>query len=1013
MRIISTKQLLILSMLFMLSGSILGQSTLHGIVADSSTHESLIGANIVLVGTSQGAATNLDGEYKIPNIAEGTYQIRVSYVGYETKIINLTFKGDGPLELNIQLSTRRIEGKTITITAQSQGQLAAINEQLSSNKIVNVVSADKMKELPDANIAESIGRLPGISLQRNAGEATAVVVRGLSPKYNQVSIEGIPMSSTNYYDRGIDLSLLSDDLIKGVEVSKTLRPDMDADALGGTVNLTLKTAQTGLHYDIKGTGAYNNLRSDYNNYKFTGSVSNRFFDNAIGVQLQGNIEEKQLPSDQLTADYQSPTFDPKTNLFNITDKDAILQESNIKRHRFGVSLILDYSSDFVDLKLFNVYDQKTDSTKTRLYQTTFGTNTFYDQINVNETKTIQETHSLQALFKFWGTELPISVSYTKGQQSTPHGLQFDFQETGAFTTIANSNLIYAEPSSLISLSGVFNPAAANSVFNGGYVNNSRLNDDSYDAKLDWKIPFKFSDYLSGVISAGGKYHTIERENSNNSYFLYMTYGQGIGNEINLTSGMIPFLKGTKYDETKGIYALPFVDPAYSRTSILGYPIDGMGGVTRNGWNINNLVSMMNYYYANYQANYYLNGPNSYNQDYNDKETSLAGYIMGEFNLGSDLTIVPGARYQEEKTDISAYHIWENDLKIPGVDKTPVLTDTKRDNPDWFPSVNIKYKATDNIQVLGAAYRSVSLPSYIDISPELILNDGGSGTLGQEGNPLLLPSTATNFDLGVSLFSNVIGLFTVNGFYKEISNLISSIQNFYPYSPYPIIGAPSDLSQRLPGKNYFDSSWNNSKQRALVNGSIPMNDPSKAYLRGIELSWQTHLWYLPGVLSGIVLDLNLSLMNSKQEYPNFALKTKTKLTAPDTLLYETVTGALQNQPNATYNAIIGWDYMGFSTRVSVRYQGKTLTSMDTKYGLQDSYYDNIWSTDISVKQQIMEGLSIYANATNVNNHIDNYYYSHPAYTATTSSSTNIYPAGLLPTSGQTYGWAIQVGVSFVY
>ena len=120
MRIISTKQLLILSMLLMLSGSILGQSTLHGIVADSLTHEALIGASVVLVGTSQGAATNLDGEYKIPNIAEGTYQIRVSYVGYETKTISMPFKGDRPVELFIQLSTRRIEGKTIVVTAQAQ-----------------------------------------------------------------------------------------------------------------------------------------------------------------------------------------------------------------------------------------------------------------------------------------------------------------------------------------------------------------------------------------------------------------------------------------------------------------------------------------------------------------------------------------------------------------------------------------------------------------------------------------------------------------------------------------------------------------------------------------------------------------------------------------------------------------------------------------------------------------------------------------------------------------------------
>jgi TonB-dependent receptor len=352
-----------------------------------------------------------------------------------------------------------------------------------------VVSAEKMKELPDANIAESIGRLPGISLARNAGEAYAVVVRGLSPKYNQVSIEGIPMSSTNYYDRGVDLSLLSDELIKGVEVSKTLRPDMDADALGGTVNLTLKTAQVGLHYDIKGTGAYNNLRDTYKNYKFTGGVSNRFFDDAIGVQIQGNIEEKQMPSDQFSAGYDTPTYNSTVGQFYVTTGSATLTQTSTKRHRYGVSLILDYASDFVDLKLFNVYDQKTDSNVTRTYLTNFSNNSFTDQIFINETKTIQQTHSLQALFKIWGTELPVSLSYTKGEQNIPNRQEFDFLESGAGTALPVSQRIYGEPSDLIHTQGVMNPFATANGSNLTTLNNlfesaTNLLDESYDAKAD-------------------------------------------------------------------------------------------------------------------------------------------------------------------------------------------------------------------------------------------------------------------------------------------------------------------------------------------------------------------------------------------------------------------------------------------------------------------------------------------------------------------------------------------------
>ena len=146
------------------------------------------------------------------------------------------------------------------------------------------------------------------------------------------------------------------------------------------------------------------------------------------------------------------------------------------------------------------------------------------------------------------------------------------------------------------------------------------------------------------------------------------------------------------------------------------------------------------------------------------------------------------------------------------------------------------------------------------------------------------------------------------------------------------------------------------------------------------------------------------MSSNEEYPYFFVKAP-KIGNKDTLVYSTTEGALQNQPKAIYNAILGWDYKGFSSRFSLRYQQLTLQSLDTQYGLEDSYYDNVLLFDISLKQQIIDNLSVFANATNVNNHVDNYYFNHPAYLTST--------AGSLPTSGQTYGLNVQAGISFSY
>ncbi len=973
------------------SGSIAGR------VVDKTTGDPLPGANVTIQGTSIGGATDLDGKYVLRIVPAGTQSLRVTYVGYVTMTMSVTVDENATLSQDFRLAPQAIQGETVVVTGQSKGQMSAINQQLSSNSIINVVSADKMKELPDANIAESIGRLPGISLTRTAGEANGVVVRGLSPKFNEVTIEGIPMSSTNYFDRGIDLSLLSDDLVRSVEVSKTLRPDLDADALGGTINLTLKSADPGLHYNVLGLGAYNNLQSTYRNYKFAGSVSDRFLDDQVGVLAQGSIEQKQLPSDQFAGSYGSVVPISQSPLeFTIPTNSAQLTESNLNRHRYSASLILDYASDFLDIKIFNVYDQKRDSNKTRTFQSNFSSPGFQYNILVNETKTEQRTHSLVAMFKPWGTELPVSLSYTKGDQTVPSGMEFDFLQTG-LPTLGPNALVFAQPLTLMGSEGVMDPSQ--STLSNLYISNTNLRDESYDAKVDWRVPFTVSDFASGKLSVGGKYHAVSRTSTNTRMYYNVQYGGSKARRTTLI-GAFPFLYGANNALEAGIPAGPFVDPAFTRKSILGYPIGP-------SFDINKLSYMMNTIYPAWSDLFYRDGVQSFNQNYFDDENTAAGYIMGEINIGSNLTIVPGARYQDEVTDISAYHIQLNSSNQGGLaGQAPALVASKRHTPDWYPSINIKYRATEGVQVLGAVFKSVSLPSYGEVNPLIEYNANQNFVLG---NPLLRPSTAWNFDLGASVSSNDIGLVTVNFFYKEIDNLIYGMQGFLPFFPYQVTGAPADIWDRLPGpqSGYFDTSWAKANLGTKLIANIPMNDPSKAFLRGVEISWQTHLWYLPGVLSGIVLDFNASYMSSRQLYPSFQqVKVGGSIFNPIyNLVYQTVAGPLQNQPKAIYNATLGWDYSGFSSRFSLRYQQLTLNSFDTQYGLQDSYNDNVLLVDIALKQQIIGNLYVFANATNVNGHVDYSYYSHPAF--------GPIAAGQLPTSQQTYGWAVQAGLTFSY
>ena len=155
--------------------------SIEGVVKDAQTGDPLPGANVVLVGTSFGSSTDINGNYAIRNVPPGSYTIRVTYVGYKSISLPFPVTESAALRQDFKLAAVSIEGETVVVTAQAYGQNAAINQQLSSNAVTDVVSAARIQELPDANAAESVGRLPGVSVLRNGGEGTRSSSAASSP----------------------------------------------------------------------------------------------------------------------------------------------------------------------------------------------------------------------------------------------------------------------------------------------------------------------------------------------------------------------------------------------------------------------------------------------------------------------------------------------------------------------------------------------------------------------------------------------------------------------------------------------------------------------------------------------------------------------------------------------------------------------------------------------------------------------------------------------------------------
>ena len=211
-----------LILLLLTSAPLYSQGTVKGVVTGSDDDEPLLSAAVVVKGTTTGTITDYNGEYTLV-LKAGTYTLQISYIGYVTREETVTVEEGRIRELNVNLVLTSIMGEEVVVTTQARGQLAAVNQQLQSNQIINVVSSERIKELPDQNAAEAVSRLPGIHL-----DGSQIVIRGIQPKMNKIMINGVEVPSTEAKNRATSIDMISANMLSGIEVYKTLTPDMDA-----------------------------------------------------------------------------------------------------------------------------------------------------------------------------------------------------------------------------------------------------------------------------------------------------------------------------------------------------------------------------------------------------------------------------------------------------------------------------------------------------------------------------------------------------------------------------------------------------------------------------------------------------------------------------------------------------------------------------------------------------------------------------------------------------------------
>jgi len=913
-----------------------------GIVTDATDGSTLWGANIIVDGTSQGTATDRDGKYRLVRLEEGRALLLFMYLGYETDSVWINVIPDRTLSVDVALSPQAIEGTEVVVTAQMQGQAAAINQQLTSNTIVNVVSKDKIQELPDQNAAESVGRLPGISVERDAGEGQKIVIRGLSPKFNSVTINGERIPSTDPSNRSVDLSMISPDMLEGIEVYKSLTPDKEANSVGGSVNFIVKKAPEGLKTTVRAQTGYNDHESELGQYKMSLSSSDRFLDNKLGLVLTGNIQRANRSSDQLNASYD----------FNREQREgeerAVISVHSLNlvdiletRDRYGLSLALDYDLGDGEM-VFNSMWSRTDRDELRRRKRYRVSSAYTEyEIRDREINTTLFSNSLNGKYDFNFLYVDWKLSYSKSMREIPFSHTANFRELGAF----NGDLIEDQGPELIPLGAREN--IDETFFQRAYFKEENVDDQDYTAQVNLKMPFGFGDNVSGYVKMGGKFRDKKR-NRDNTQYITDNFGT---DEIGRANPDLFDL-----DREGRILFSNFVDPDFD----FG---DFLDGAYTFGPALD--VDLINQFGEDYNSAYKLD-PIIDLEDYSAGEKVTAGYLMAEINIGPDLMILPGFRYEYTENDYSSWTGTPTSSEGGGSGISG-LTDTTgtRNYDEFMPMIQMRYNIMPWMDVRVAVTKSLSRPDYFNLVPWERISY--LDTYVERGNPNLKHTTAWNYDLFLSVH-NLYGLFTLGGFYKELEN----------------IDYISTSRIQEPG--------------ASVNGfqlTQPVNSEGTTTVYGFEIELQTNLRFLPSPFDGIILYANYTNIHSETFFPLFEIGPRSTTPPYAPTIIDTVrSGRMPGQADQIANFAIGYEKGGFSGRLSMTYQGESIQYVGSRQEL-DGFTDAYIRWDLILQQKVMDGLNIFLNINNLTNRPEKAYLGIESFL----------------TDEQYYGWTADLGVKY--
>ncbi|HEY1870308.1 MAG TPA: TonB-dependent receptor [Chitinophagaceae bacterium] len=729
---------------------IIAQINLKGTLYSKSGAK-ISGANISLKSNNNQTSTTStgeDGKFTLKNISIGKYQLEISSIGFKNYTESLLLRQDTEINITLSENIQVLSNVNVFTKLNAEQEASSRVAEKNANNIINVISAQVMERSPDINAANVLQRMSGVTLQKNSGADEAyAILRGLEPRYNNTLINGSKITSPDEKSRYVSLNVVPSDLLQKIEVSKSLLPEMEADAIGGTVNLVMKDAPDTVLFKVIGSLGYSNI----------------FFDRQYVYFSKKDIEQKSL-YDRFGSSYVAQPEDfSRTNLdFNNsaalpTGTLGISFGKRVSKNKLGFLIADNFQNQYYGTNsqynqaVPDIYQNKptiSDVAIRRISTQQLNNGlTLHADYNFNDKNKIILTNVFLTSYLAQAREIiDTAIKGGNGGRTVPGTgpVSNDYLSITEHQYLENLKLEGKHILSnhfLFDWAGVFSVAAKRAPDRADLNINTKI--DTVHTTGDINGPYEFSQtpYYFDQISR------IWQHNNDKDY-------DAIAN-LSYRSTIKKFSLELK---TGGLYRHK------TRFNIQNeYDLKPVA-------NANGVKQQFNDIYSAQWIVYDTKGTQAYDiNNYKLFENITAGYIQAKIS-SKNFDLFGGVR--TEKTE-QGYTL--NTFYATGIN---ALT---KNYVDVLPSVMFKYKLNDKTNLRLSYFKSISRPNFYELVPATLLSN--SSPTAETGNPNLKHSVADNFDIRYELFPKEEEQFFIGAFYKKIKDPIEyAYEGVETYTP---------------------------------------------------------------------------------------------------------------------------------------------------------------------------------------------------------------------------------------